>query len=137
MVKSLRRIGIAFLALLIVLFFCPMSHAGGSASESYAIPTFVISGGGSSFGSSNFRVSGTLGQSSPLMDTGDPPYSDNYDLYPGYWYTLGAGVMVCDDLESFSWAYGSISGDENYNAGCDHDKDDDVDGMDLADFAMP
>ena len=30
-----------------------------------------------------------MGQPSPLMDPAAPPWSTNYDLYPGFWYTAG------------------------------------------------
>jgi hypothetical protein len=81
-------------------------------SENHRITTSVMSGGGSAMGSANFQMNSTLGQSSPLMDAANPPYSDSYDLYPGYWYTMAV-------------------------AGCfyDLDGDGDVDGQDLAALA--
>ncbi len=68
------------------------------------------------------------------MDPADPPYSDNYDLYPGFWYTLEAGMTGCENLSSFAAAYGAVSADLNYNSQCDFDVDGDIDGSDLSDF---
>jgi len=65
-----------------------MPAAAVMSSNSYRIFTSVISGGGGSVSSANFQTSGTIGQSSPLMEPLDPPFSDSYDLYPGFWYTL-------------------------------------------------
>jgi len=104
-------------------------------SENYSITTSVISGGGVPMASDNYQINPTLGQSSPLMDPADPPYSTSYDLYPGFWYTLEVIIPTCDDLASFTTAYGSITGDTNYSFACDLDGDDDVDGIDLAELA--
>ena len=84
-------------------------------------------------GSAGFRGQGTLGQPTPLMDPADPPYSDAYDLYPGFWYTLEA-ALGCD-LAEFAAAFGTVSGEPGYNLGCDSEPDGDVDGVDLAEFA--
>ena len=46
----------------------------------------------------------------------DPPYSTNYDLYPGFWYTVEL-EPVTEPCEG------------------DFDDDSDVDGSDLAVFA--
>ncbi len=131
---TMKKPGIVFLALLQLVLFCPLSRGSGSQSQSYAIPTFVLSGGGSISGSASFKVSGTSGQSTPLMDPHAPPLSTDYDLYPGFWYTLEGGLVSCEDIGSFASAYGTLSGDSFYNAGCDLDKDGDVDGVDLAGF---
>ena len=84
--------------------------------------------------SPSFHMSGTVGQPSPLMDQADPPYSTNYDLYPGFWYTLDA-QMVCGDLAAFAAAFGRLSGDPEYSPECDTEPDGDVDGVDLAEYA--
>lgn len=42
----------------------------------------------------------------------------------------------CEDLSTFAAAYGSVSGDTNYNASCDHNDDGDVDGVDLYELAI-
>jgi hypothetical protein len=103
-------------------------------SESYSIPTSVLSGGGGPMSSENYETNTTLGQTSPIMDPADPPYSDNYDLYPGFWYTLEAGITGCENLSSFATAYGALSTDLNYNSLCDFNVDGDIDGSDLSDF---
>ena len=85
-------------------------------------------------GSANFGMNSTLGQPSPLMNPADPPYSDVYDLYPGFWYTLDAQI-VCGDLAAFAAAFGRVSGDPEYSPECDTEPDGDVDGVDLAEYA--
>ncbi len=68
--------------------------------------------------SESYQTEGTLGQSSPLLDSSDPPYSSSYALFPGFWYTTEASSIF----------------------GCLWDKepaypDGDIDGLDLAVFA--
>ncbi|RLB05472.1 MAG: hypothetical protein DRG83_02570, partial [Deltaproteobacteria bacterium] len=116
-----RILRILFFVMLQAVILCSLSFAGGSASESYAIPAYVISGGGGTVACSKSNLSSTLGQSSPLMDSKTPPYSTNYDHYPGFWHTLAAVIGECADIEFFASAYGSISGDINYNVACDQD----------------
>jgi len=89
-----------------------MPTSAQMSSTNYRITTTVMSGGGAPMGSTNFQINSTLGQSSPLMEQGMDPYSDNYGLLPGFWYTIGAG------------------------SGClyDYFGDGDVDGADLAEF---
>ena len=65
-----------------------MPAAAVMSSNNYRIFTSVISGGGGSVSSANFKTSGTIGQPTPLMEPVDPPFSDGYNLYPGFWYTL-------------------------------------------------
>ncbi len=118
----------------VVFFFIlyPLSLRAG-ASSSYAVPTSVISGGGNLSGSENFEISSTIGQASPLLDPFDPPYSDSYDLYPGFWYTLDAGAG-CPDLACFAAGFGQLGSEPGYSPGCDLDHDGDMDGTDLALF---
>ena len=86
--------------------------AADMSSTNYRITPTVMSGGGAPMGSVNFQMNSTLGQPSPLMEQGMDPYSDNYGLLPGFWYTIGA------------------------DSGCLYDylNDGDVDGADLAEF---
>jgi hypothetical protein len=111
------------------------------------ITTSVLSGAGAPRSSGSFQTHATLGQPSPLMDPSDPPYSTNYDNYPGFWYTVGASPPVNDcsgdfnndgdvdgsDLATFAEEFGrtDCAGD------CEGDfnGDNDVDGSDLATFA--
>jgi hypothetical protein len=100
------------LAAILLIAFSSWVIAGEMSSTNYRITTTVISGGGAPMGSANFQLNSTLGQPSPLMEQGMDPYSDNYGLLPGFWYTVGAG------------------------SGCLYDYlgDGDVDGADLAEF---
>jgi hypothetical protein len=82
-------------------------------SENFRIHTSIQSGGGIPIDSANYHMNNTIGQPSPLMDPSDPPYSDNYDLYPGIWYTVAATALACP---------GDFNGDK------------DVDGSDLAEY---
>ena len=83
-------------------------------STNYRIPTAVMSGGGGYMESSGYEANSTIGQQSPLADPADPPYSDSYDLYPGFWYTVANVGLTCPG---------------------DGDGDKDVDGSDLADYS--
>ena len=73
---------IGFLTILV------MPAAADMSSTNFRIVATVISSGGGSISSANFQTPGTVGQPAPLMEPLDPPFSDNYDLYPGFWYTL-------------------------------------------------
>ncbi len=87
-------------------------------SNNYSITTSVLSGGGAPMGSANYDTNATVGQPSPLMDPANPPGATSYDLLPGFWYTLEAGLgLGCIwDLEPFP-------------------PDGDLDGLDLVEFA--
>ena len=85
------------------------------SSNSYRIFTSVISGGGSTMGSASFDAHSTIGQSSPLQAPIDPPYSDSYDLYPGFWYAVANMGSFCPG---------------------DNDFDRDIDGLDLAAYIL-
>jgi len=119
--------------LLIALGF---SEAGFSEMQStnYRNTTSVISAGGGTMNSTGFRSQATLGQSSPLMDSLDPPMSASYDIYPGFWYTLSTGLLSCEDLFSFAQAFGTANSESDYSISCDSEPDGDIDGVDLADF---
>jgi len=73
-------------ALLALLF----ESAAEMASENYCIPSSVHSAGGNPTGSANYQINGTVGQPSPLMAALEPPLSDAYDLYPGFWHGIAA-----------------------------------------------
>jgi len=70
-----------------ILYFTSSALAG-MASENYRLSISVISSGCTSMSSANYQLNSTLGQASPLMDSDYPPLSDNYNLYPGFWYSL-------------------------------------------------
>ena len=125
---------IVWLAVMAVLFLGLAKPVfAGMQSANFRIPTSHFPGGGAAMGSADFKMQSSAGQSSPLMDAANPPYSSSYDLYSGFWYTLNAGMANCD-LAAFAAAFGSMSGDGNYSFMCDFDKDGDVDGSDLYDL---
>ncbi len=127
--------GCAFLLFLAFILTFALSSFAQMQSDNYSIPSSVQSSGGTPIASDNYKAEATIGQPSPLMDPDDPPYSANYDLYPGFWYTLDADPAGCEDLSSFTGAYGSVSSALNYSRSCDTNVDSDVDGSDLAEFA--
>ena len=88
----------------------PISGDAGMSSANYRITTTVVSSGGGPRASASYGLNGTVGQPSPLIDPDDPPWSTNYDLLTGFWYTVGGGCTY------------------------DYDTDGDVDGADLAEF---
>ena len=96
-----------FSGLLILCFMLGLSSIGVAemSSDNYTIPTSVLSGGGAPATSSNYQTNSTMGQPSPLMDPSDPPFSSNFNLEPGFWYTV-AVVEVCEC---------DLSGDGNCN----------------------
>jgi hypothetical protein len=100
---------------IILVMFClclgmPIPGDADMSSTNYRITTTVVSGGGGPMASTNYKMNATLGQPSPLIDTTDSPWSTDYEMLTGFWYTLGGGC-----------AY-------------DYDTDGDVDGADLHQF---
>ena len=77
-----------YIALVLVLF-TGYAYALMS-STSYQIPTAEFSAGGAALSSDNYLMDATLGQSTALMGNDLPPSSENYTLYPGFWYTVEA-----------------------------------------------
>lgn len=68
-------------------------------STNYRITTTVVSGGGGPMSSASFQANGTIGQPTPIMEDGMDPFSNNYGLLPGFWYTLpvsGDGPIIDD-----------------------------------------
>lgn len=136
------------LGLLCTLVFTFTSFAEMS-SNNYTISTSVMSSGGGPMDSGSYQTNSTLGQSSPLIDPADPPGSTNYDLYPGFWYTLEASIPQNDcpgdfdtdgdvdgsDLAIFAADFGRTDCDTGELCEGDFDGDNDVDGSDLATFA--
>jgi hypothetical protein len=99
------------------VFLLSLAQPAGAemTSGSYRIRGSVQSGGGAAAGSANYQLKGTLAQPSPLMDSFEPPLSDNYDLYPGFWFVIAALESTCPG---------------------DFDSDKDVDGADLAAYIL-
>lgn len=117
-------------------------------SATYVIPSTSMSGGGAPMTSFSYEANGTVGQSTPLMDPGDPPVSISYDLFPGFWYTLvPPGLEPCEgdfepdgdvdvnDLVVFAADFGRADCDVGDPCEGDFEPDNDVDGLDLAIFA--
>jgi hypothetical protein len=111
----MKRSSILMLMALALLLVLAHSTGAEMQSDNYRIPTAVFSGGGATVSSTSYKTNSTLGQPSPLMDTNNPPYSDSYNNYPGFWYTVDAGLYGC------LWDL-------------DEPPDGDVDGIDLAEF---
>lgn len=82
------------------------------SSDNFQITTSVMAGGGGQMSSPVFSSHTVLGQPSPIMEQGLVPFSDNYDLYSGFLYTLFSASFCL-------W---------------DNNQDGDVDGLDLIDF---
>ena len=117
-------------------------------STTYTIPTSVFSGGGGPMNATSYNADGTVGQPSPLMDPALPPTSLNYELYPGFWYTVElAAIDLCEgdfdgdgdvdgsDLALFAADFGRTDCASGPLCEGDFDNDGDVDGSDLALFA--
>ena len=124
-----KIVGLAVMAVLFLSLVNPVF--AGMQSANFKIPTSHFSGGGTLMDAVDFKMQSSTGQSSPLMDTDNPPYSLSHELYPGFWYTLTAKMANCN-LAAFAAAFGSLSGDVNYSFVCDFDEDEDIDGMDLS-----
>ena len=106
-----KHIKAIFFASLVVIY--SYNSIAEMTSDNYRITSSVISGGGASTGSTNYQINGTVGQPTPLMDPIEQPYSENYDLYPGFWYAVAGISAYCPG---------------------DSDFDKDVDGWDLAEY---
>ena len=109
-----KKILYSFFTLVFILGLGVVAVAG-MGSENYRISTYVLSGGGADISSDSYKANFTLGQSTPLMDHTDPPFSANFDLYPGFWYTLanvngGLGDELAVDFATYGlWHYDGSS----------------------------
>jgi len=76
--------------IVVIVLFCtlPKGVSAQMQSSNYELTTSVLSGGGVSMASDNFSLYITAAQPSPIRETRTPPESDNFVLYPGFWYTL-------------------------------------------------
>ena len=93
-----------FVPLLLTLGLCIASGAWASmSSDNFSIPSSTLSGGGLPMASVVYQANGTLGQACPPMDAGDPPFSVNYGLCPGFWHTSGAAPLPLFALLSPSY----------------------------------
>ncbi len=85
-----------------MLLFSLSGHAEISSSN-YSITSTVMSGGGGSMGSANFKLSSTLGQPSPIGNSS----SGSFIINGGFWHTLlldivgdvnGDGIIDLEDV---------------------------------------
>jgi len=81
----IRRITYILFFLILVASIKSPSALSEMASPHYQIPSSVISNGCIAMSSSSIHAVTTLGQSTPLTDTTDPPKSQHYTLMPGFW----------------------------------------------------
>ncbi len=108
------RVNLKWIVLILCLFSLNSAIVNAEmASENYRIRSSVHSSGGGLTGSANYELNSTIGQPSPLMDTFEPPISETYDLYPGFWYTVANIGLTCPG---------------------DFNDDKDVDGSDLVEY---
>ncbi len=75
------------IAFLVTVYVIP-AVADLMSSANYSITSSVVSGSGGLMESANFDANSTVGQQSPLANPTDPSFSNSYDLYPGFWYTI-------------------------------------------------
>ena len=88
----------------LVLFMGFSTDADASqSSTNYIIQSNVISNGIGEMASTNYSLRSTIGQSTPLIDQTDAPYSINYDLYSGFWYTFGVDIPQAEPLKAMPW----------------------------------
>ena len=143
-----KKIFYIICAAVFILGFAITGFTEEMSSANFSITTSVISGGGSPTVSTNYQTDSTLGQSSPLMDPSDPPFYSNYNLDPGFWYTVKAeplnecegdfdddGDVDGSDLAIFAADFGRTNCGSAPPCEGDFDGDNDVDGSDLAVFA--
>jgi len=71
-------------------------------SNNYRISTSVVSSGGARMSSANYQKDITVGQPSPVMDPINQPWSQYYELYPGFWYTI-AFYETPQKLKAMPW----------------------------------
>ena len=97
-----------------IIFFWGQNSFAQMQSDNYHITASVLSSGGRQISSLNYQTNPTISQPSPLMDGYKNPASENYDNYPGFWYTVQSEIIVpCDG---------------------DFVPDGDVDGSDLSEY---
>ena len=101
-----------------------------TASADYSITSAVISGGGTTSTGGPYTNSATIGQPTPLETVEEAATTVDYQNKPGFWQA-NSETAQCDSLSALAHAFGSVTGDHNYDSLCDFPTDGDVDGMDL------
>jgi len=90
-------------SLLLLLMGLIVDAAASQSSTNYSIQSNVLSDGIGEMGSTNYRLMSTLGQSTPPIDQADTPYSTYYDLYSGFWYTMGVAIPQPGPVKAMPW----------------------------------
>ena len=108
---AMKKTNIISLSAVIFVFCIIETGYAQMGSENFRIQSAVQSGSGTRMDSNSYQLNSTLGQSSPLINSDDPPFSVNYDLYSGFWYAVKSNT--CEG---------------------DYDGDTDVDGLDLSEY---
>ena len=84
-----RRYFLLAIPLITAWILTSTAYGGSQSSQTFTIRSSVLSGVGGSMGSTNYDLLSTTGQSTPLMNQDELPFSMSWDLYPGFWYTVG------------------------------------------------
>jgi hypothetical protein len=90
-------------SLLLLLMGFIVDAGASQSSTNYSIQSNVLSGGIAEMGSTNYSLMSTLGQSTPPIDQADTPYSTYYDLYSGFWYTMGVAIPQPGPVKAMPW----------------------------------
>ena len=90
-------------SLLLLLMGFLVDAGASQSSTNYIIQSNVLSGGVGKMSSTIYSLRSTLGQSTPPIDQADTPYSTYYDLYAGFWYTLGAAIPQPEPVKAMPW----------------------------------
>ena len=65
------------------------------SSTNYRSSAATMSSGGAPMTSANFQTNCTVGQPTPILAPGMDPYSDNFGLLLGFWYTDAVPASHC------------------------------------------
>ena len=90
-------------SLLLLLMGFLIDAGASQSSTNYSIQSNVLSDGIGKMGSTNYRLISTIGQPTPPIDQADTPYSTYYDLYSGFWYTIGSAVPQPGPVKAMPW----------------------------------
>jgi hypothetical protein len=98
-----KNLLILSVSLLLLLMGFIVDAGASQSSTNYSIQSNVLSGGIGEMGSTNYSLWSTLGQSTPPIDQADTPYSTYYDLYSGFWYTIGVAIPQAGPVTAMPW----------------------------------
>ena len=105
LIRILKNKSLLILCVGIPLLLTGMITDSGASQSSanYIIQSHVLSCGIDEMGSTNYGLRSTLGQPTPPIDQADTPYSTNYDLYSGFWYTVGTSILQPGPVQAMPW----------------------------------